>query len=226
MPESTNPDLKAVLAYDSLTHAEEILGRTHREDPDAVGDLGLLLIRQNAAVRDAELFLAGDTNNFTQTPEQWFDVVRKMGFEKILEDPIPRGQFNTKNIPEACSAWWRDGVLLWVDEFCGRVNSAHAYLFYTLNCIDDWAVLGGCTHGPLQPDNSNPVSKDARVGFKLAMADYEAHGTIHKQWPCIPHLWLLHHQDTKAEGYDYKAITTERITRFPECVQKVMSFIP
>ena len=228
MSESTNPELRAAIHYDPIGHAEEILGTSYR-DNEAVTGLGLLLIQKNRAIADAELLLAGDTNNFTQTPEQWFDVVRKMGFEKILEDPIPRGQFNTKGIPEACSAWWRDGVLLWVDEFCGSINSAKCHLFYTRNEVyqgGEHNVLAHSSYGFIQGTDILDVSKDARQGFKLSITDYEAHGTILKQWPKLPHLWLLHHQDTKVEGYDYKAISDARIARFPEHVQRAMSFIP
>jgi hypothetical protein len=49
-----------------------------------------------------------------------------------------------------------------------------------------------------------------------------ANGEFVNPWPALPFMWLLHHGDTKIEGYDYKAITDERIALLPENVLEGM----
>jgi hypothetical protein len=36
-------------------------------------------------------------------------------------------------------------------------------------------------------------------------------------------MWLLHYMDTKVKGYDYKAITADRIAMLPEDVRTAIS---
>lgn len=66
-------------------------------------------------------------------------------------------------------------------------------------------------------------SCDCREALRFRTAKLEQEGTILPVWEFRPWLWLLHHGDTKVEGYDHKKITAERIAMLPEYVRKAIT---
>ena len=45
-------------------------------------------------------------------------------------------------------------------------------------------------------------------------------GVFLKEWKKQPFLWLLHHGDTKVEGYNYEEINQKRLNLLPDYVKK------
>lgn len=63
---------------------------------------------------------------------------------------------------------------------------------------------------------------DCREALKFNINRLSENGTFVKKWKEQPFLWLLHHEDSKREGYDYKAINEEKIKMLPEDVQELI----
>ena len=60
---------------------------------------------------------------------------------------------------------------------------------------------------------------DCREAIVHNLTRLEQYGKFVEPWESAPFIWLLHHQDTEAEGFDYKAITQGRIANLPEFVR-------
>jgi hypothetical protein len=63
---------------------------------------------------------------------------------------------------------------------------------------------------------------DCREGFRHHLALLRKWGTFVKPWGGDTLLWLLHHGDTKIEGYNVDAINQQRIKMFPKVVQEAI----
>lgn len=63
---------------------------------------------------------------------------------------------------------------------------------------------------------------DAREAIRHNMERLEEFGKFVTPWTRQPFLYLLHYMDTKQDGYDYKAITAERIKMLPADVQSAI----
>lgn len=64
---------------------------------------------------------------------------------------------------------------------------------------------------------------DCREAVKTNILGLIDNGVFLPKWKKRPFLWLLHYMDTKTEGYDYEAITNERIAMLPEDVRKAIT---
>jgi hypothetical protein len=76
-----------------------------------------------------------------------------------------------------------------------------------------------------QDNGLRPVwsgSHDGREAIKNNIKMLAENGEFLKNWLDVPFLWLLHHMDTKAEGYDYETINKERISKLPPHVVECM----
>lgn len=63
---------------------------------------------------------------------------------------------------------------------------------------------------------------DCREALRHHLALLRKWGTFVKPWVGDMFLWLLHHGDTKVEGYDVDAINKQRIGMLPKAVQEVI----
>lgn len=61
---------------------------------------------------------------------------------------------------------------------------------------------------------------DCREAIKNNINLMVENGEFITQWKSQPFLWLIHHGDTKEEGYSYEAINKERLSKLPEDVRK------
>lgn len=89
---------------------------------------------------------------------------------------------------------------------------------------DEYAYPPQCSGGFYGDDRVFVGDYDIREAFAYRLNRMKETGTFAKQWPQSDFLWLLHWMDTKAEGYDYKAITAERLAMLPEHVQKAIAY--
>jgi hypothetical protein len=63
---------------------------------------------------------------------------------------------------------------------------------------------------------------DCRVALILNLQQLERNGKF-IAWIEPTFVWCLHHMDTKVEGYDYRAITRNRLSQCPEYVQQAIN---
>jgi hypothetical protein len=212
-----NTQLEEALAYDPIAEAEKITGLDARKH-NAVAWLGMSLMHKQREEKNALLFLNRDTNSWAQSLEEWTAVIVEMGFEEILCDEIPDTQ-------DKLRIYWRkaDGVLLVTDSYNGKsVNSATACFNYR----GPRDAMHKTSNGFVKEVDGVEVwagSRDAREGLRYALDAMTKAGQLLPVWVKRPWLWLLHYNYTKVEGYDYKAITEERISRLPEDVRKAIT---
>lgn len=63
---------------------------------------------------------------------------------------------------------------------------------------------------------------DCREALKFNINRMVENGTFLKKWKKKPFMWLLHHMDSKQEGYSYEEINEQRIKMLPEDVQELI----
>lgn len=212
-------EIDSLMRFDGISEVERVLGESYKGN-DAITWAGFTLQRQSDEKLSALLHLSRDTNSWDQSLEEWEEVIREMGFEMVLEDPIP----GTKDV---FRVWWNPSIsaLLHVDSYWDgeSVNGSTCH-FFVDQSVWNYHAFEGCSHGPVNgSDTIRYVSYDARRGLKRVLERFRESGCqFLTKWPETPFLWLLHYMDLKKEGYDYKAITAERISRLPENVRNAI----
>ena len=207
--------LEQALSFDMLAEAEKITGRSYKDD-DSTTWLGMALGMHNGVEKRALLEANNDTHS-SQPLAEWIAVVKSMGFHLLHEQEVP-------GTADKFRMWWKPGLLLVSDSYRGDkvVNGAKVYFNYRgprgsmYRCSSGWA-------GEQDGVDVWEGSYDAREGLRFALERMEAAGEFLPVWVKAPFLWLLHYADSKAEGYDYKAINAQRIALLPEEVRAAIS---
>lgn len=219
MPD-TNPELTEMLKFDSLDVAEKITGESYKENDDVTA-LGMLLMMGNNSIKDEMLTAAGDTTYGSDFATQ-LALFLEMGFEPVLVDPFDGTDYEGGVIKETYMILWHpDGLLAEMESYqVTRRNTAKVYYCWKPNpeIVDDgmWAMTS--SGGPFR-DGIWPGNHDAREGIKHNLENLRANGEFVTPWVADQFFWFLTYMDSKVEGYDYKAITDERISRLPQHVQ-------
>lgn len=199
-----NDKLKDALNYDSLVEAEKITGKSYKWD-DGTSALGFILMHDNAKKKAKLLEENKDTDNFNQTTSEWINVIMSMGFEQVYSADIP--ETDDKHY-----IFWCDGVLLNFDTYNKKsINSANAY-------FNSNTYVSGCS-GRTSKNGNFIGNVDAREGLRFHLDQMD----ILPIWEERPFIWLLNYMDTKVDGYDYKAINEERISKLPEHVRNAIT---
>jgi len=212
---STDRRVKEALEYDPLHEAERATGK-HWSESETTGFIGMALAMEHNRHK-AEVLSQADDTYMSQSLEQWLGVVERLGFEKMLDEPI-------EGTADRFRLFWRPGVLLKMDSYWDdkSVNSAGIALCFK----GDRNVLPSCSNGHACDVDGIPVwsvEKDAREGLRYFLAQIEAGGEILTKWPKRPFIWLLSYKDSKVEGYDYNAINEARIAKLPEHVRSAIN---
>jgi len=213
--QATDRCVKEALEYDPLHEAERATGK-HWSESETTGLIGMALALEHNRHK-AKVLAATDDTHFGQTLQQWNATIERLGFEKVLDEPI-------EGTGDRYRIWWRSGVLLSSDSYYDdtSVNSANAYLNYR----GPRDGMYGSSNGHIADVDGAPVwdcGKDAREGFRFFLTRLEASGEILPVWIKQPFLWLLHYKDSKQPNYDYKTISADRIARLPEHVRSALS---
>ena len=211
-----NIELLEVLHTDPLLSAEKLTGKSYKEDEDTMWT-GFGLMRIKGDIVKAELFARGDTV-FSNDLDRYQSIITDYGFELVLDIT-----FMSRDVEEHFYVYWHPyGLLLHFDTSQGvRVNGGKVQYCWKPTDPDanDWWWLissGGFRSGVWVGDH------DCREALIFHLENLRAKGEFVNPWPALPWMWLLHHGDTKVEGYDYKAINEERINMLPEYVQEGM----
>jgi hypothetical protein len=204
-----------VLSFDPLDTAERITGESYKNDKPTEA-LGFMFAIQHAARKRELLESLGDTYMSMKMPA-FLSLMESLSFALILAEDIP-------DSGDKLRIWWRDGVLIRADSYCGDdvINSGNAY--YNLSADDGACQYPGGSGGWYSDGNGGQVWSgyfDIREGMRHRLDELTSRGKFLPTWVKPPFLWL--HNDTKAEGYDHKAITASRIARLPAEVQAAIS---
>lgn len=211
-----NTELLEVLHIDPLGVAEGLTGTSYKEDEDTQW-LGFGIMQEKNSLVKAELLRRDDTVFFNDL-DRYERIITHYGFEQVLDVP-----FTSRDVEEHLYAYWHPyGLLLHFDTYKGvRVNGGKVQYCWKPADPDanNWWRLtssGGFYSGVWVGHH------DCREALIFNLENLFANGEFVNPWPALPFMWLLHHGDTKIEGYDYKAITDERIALLPENVLEGM----
>lgn len=205
--------LGEMLTFDPLGTAERITGSSIHDDGSPAIGLGLALSIQHNARKEAALYAAGDTT-FSDGLDRYLGIIEANGFERVLALPF-MGHDTQETLYVYAS---RDGLLLRFDTHQGdRVNGGSVY--YNWKPSDIATMHRHTSSGGFVTDEVWAGDHDAREALIFKMNTLRANGELVSPWVKRPSLWLLHYMDSKAEGYDYKAINEARISTLPQWVR-------
>lgn len=203
-----------LLRTDSLQQAEDITGESYKND-DATSALGMLIQMSKGRELDALLREAGDTT-FSNELDRYQSIIEGVGFEQALAVPFVSQWNRAENLFVYAR---RDGLLLVFDTFAtDRVNGGHLYYQWRPAIDDFWSVTSS---GGMRGDVWCGYH-DCREALLRKIKGLTDNGAFVAPWEHEEFLWLLHHGDTKVEGYDHRAITAERIAMLPEWVRQML----
>ena len=217
--------LDQLLAYDPLAEAEQILGRG--SEPAAW--LGMALAQQRGAALRDELASRGDTM-LTNQLSRYLSIVRDLGFEEVLCLPFTGRSWSDEPAPaeEFRIMAHRDGMLLAFDTYnTTAVNGAKVW--YNWRCRDaevGWRITSSGSYHRWDPETRSGTwvgDHDAREALRHKIQGLRDNGEFLARWERRPFMWLLHHMDTKQEGYDHHAINEARIALLPDWVQTMIT---
>jgi hypothetical protein len=208
-------NIEKVLSFDPLYAAEQLTGKSYKEDKDT-SMLGMVLAMDHAD-RKAKLLQSVGDSNWRMTTDEFIELAQRLGFVEILRERV-------EGTPDTFYLFWRKGILLRLESYSGGRSINRADLW--LNYKGPRSVLFGCSNGLAKKDSDgNPiwdVSVDVREGFHTILERLESAGEILDTWVARPFIWLLTYVDTKTD-YNYEQINEQRIAKLPEDVRKAIT---
>lgn len=221
MPKNT--ELEALLNFDPVAVAEDFHGG-ERNDASGMLALGIAMIHGEAKRAALE---AMDDTKFSNTMVDAIRIVEREGFQLLLTIPFKgKGYRDEPDTAEEFRIYWNPelSALLTMESYrTDSLNTGKVHFAWKANEGESvWPPQ--CSGGCRGDDMVFVGDYDIREAFVYRLNRMKETGTFVKQWPQKDFLWLLHWMDTKAEGYDYKAITAERLAMLPEYVREAMAY--
>jgi hypothetical protein len=214
-------DLDDLLKYDPLHEAEKITGIHYKDGGDGLDNptigIGLLLAQQNAKAKNAHLEELGDTT-FSNKLARYQSIITAFGFEKVLAD-----EWESRNGTETFFIYaHRKGLLLSFDTFNGSSVNGGKVLYNWRPSVPLDEIYGCTSSGGFANYDTDPVwvgDHDCREALIHNLNKLNNRGEFVTPWVKRPFLWLLHYDESKVPGYDYRAISEARVGRLPDWVQ-------
>lgn len=231
------------LAFDALADAEKITGESYKTDK-RTEMLGLGMFFLNNQLKEAMLLEAGDTPFSCEFNKQ-LAIALHEGFKVVLHDTFISNHKGDNGIPynETYMILWNPEGFLMTLESYRETSRNTAKLLYNLDLKEHVANKGttsGITSsGSFVFDTSKATKEnrygentyiwsgdhDAREGFRRTLGILRSANPL-PIWKNAPFLWLVNYAESNVDGYDYNAITNERIARLPQDVQDAIKGDP
>jgi len=221
---TTDEGLRHLLQTDALAVAETVTGKSYKED-DATQSLGFLMHIANGDAKRKALLERDDTT-FSTSLSRYQRIISNYGFREVLRIPF-EGRYG----PDTFFIYWHDdGLLLKFDTFGWdqdesepNVNGGKVHYCWRPNeDVNRWDLTNS---GQMTDSGVWAGDHDCREALIFNLEQLRANGEFVKPWVGRHFLWLLHYMDTKDDGYDYKAITTERAAMLPVDVREVIGSV-
>lgn len=217
-------ELDRLLAFDPLAAAERLVGEN-----EAATWLGMVLAQQRGEALREVLEARGDTQ-LTNHLSRYLAITRDLGFEEVLRMPFTGRSWSGEEPPAETFhvLAHRDGMLLAFDTF-GTTHVNGAKVWYNWRPRDaevGWRITSSGGYHGWDPETRTGTwvgDHDAREALRHKIQGLRDNGDFLSRWEKRPFLWLLHHMDTKTEGYDHHAINEERIAQLPEWVRRMIT---
>jgi len=222
---SVDQDLEGLLRFDPLDTAERITGR---RDDDTTW-LGMALAQRNGDAKRAALEQRDDTM-LSNGVDRYLRICGELGFEEVLRMPFQGRSWSGEEPPGETFhvLAHRDGMLLAFDTFNTKdVNGAKVWYNWRPRDADTahLCTSSGSYHAYDREARTGTWvgDHDAREALRHKIRRLRENGEFLSRWERRPFLWLLHHMDTKVDGYDHDAINAERIGMLPDWVRTMIT---
>lgn len=223
-----NERTKAILEFDPIATAEEIVGKRH-EQWDSNGDeaqlaLGLCFMANRE--KAAHLASLGDTH-FGISWEDFKAIATAYGFKPGFCQKFAGTGWGDKGVEEEEIIFFHEekGMILHAESYNGKdVNSAKVYCEVKTDETrekEQWAALNGCSFGG-NGNGTVEVNVDVREGFLFHLNALSEVFEFSKTWTKVPFLWFLNYMDTKDANYNYDNINNAKIKKAAPEVQKII----
>lgn len=226
MSTEESKNLGEILKKDPLHIAEQITGKSYKEDKDtSVLGMGLHI----AHTANKKQMLKNDKDSYMgMSYKLYIDLLEELGFKQILMVQF-ESQWNDR---DKFFVFWRDdGILLKFDTFSGETVNGGSF-FYNWKPNDIKEMGGATSSGGFddcghEDDHSKWVwygNHDCREAIRFHIKQLEEFGSFVTPWEKIPFLWLCHHGDKDKNGKqdNYKEIGLERSQKLPKRVLDVI----
>ena len=219
-----------LLNFDSLLVAEEMTGKSYKDD-EKTSKLGLLLHMELSKLKKEVLDGQGDTY-YSMPWKDWTKIALELGF-----NPIHKHSYQCFERQEIFNVWYhKDGIILrW--STCGdQIN--HAKMEYNWRpTIDDTSVSYQCLSSgqwDIPPEHAKDwdwfeASKctwigdhDVREAFVHKLKTLRKHGKFITPWVKTPHLWFIDYEQTQESPIRVDEINAQVIESFPQEVKDMM----
>jgi hypothetical protein len=211
--------LDDLLRTDPLADAERLTGKSYKDDESTMA-LGFLM-HLGHSERKATALQQADDSWFSMSLADTLALYDRLGFKEVLCDEFVGRTYSDEPAPtETFRVLWNPkGILAKVESY-GGIGRNSTTIFYNVRVrnVQD-RTWGYCISSGRLHDDVYVGYHDAREGVRRAIERWEEVGDFLPVWVERPFLWLLTYTDSDVEGYDYEAITAERISRLPQNVQ-------
>lgn len=218
---SENKIDEKLLNFDALDAAEVVTGKSYKDD-EKTANMGLFLHAAAGKAKAEMLTAAGDTS-LRNGLADYLRIIAAEGFEQMLRLPFTaKGYRDEPDRAEELHVHYHraDGILLVFDTY--RTNGVNGGHFFYNWRRKEGGSFGVVSSGHGRPDGIWAGHHDCREALRYHIRRLREEGSFVTPWVERPFLWLLHHGDTKVEGYNYKAINAERIAMLPEDVRAAL----
>lgn len=215
-----------LLRRDTIAETEEILGGKHwSKFDDGENSFMLLKAMCDNMEKAKHLKSIGDTYwNISWT--DFLTLLDKQGFVEALRYDIHHGD---NEVDEAIIYYHpQKGLVLWAESYWNKksINGGKVYGFIKYD-KNDWENIGralhGCSHGPTKTAKElMHFDKDIREGLVYTLDRIGGQAEFISKWPERPFLWFVDYVEDDVPGYDYKAITAEKISRCPKELRDIV----
>ena len=223
-----NEKTKAILGFDPIATAEELLGKPH-EQWDAEGNdakLALGLCFAESQEKRAHLSSIGDTH-LGISWEDFKAIATAYGFKPGFCQTFSGTGWGENGVEEEEIIFFHEekGLILHAESYNGKdVNSAKVYCEVKVDENrekEQWAALNGCSFGG-NGNGTMEVNVDVREGFLFHLNALSDVFDFSKCWTKVPFLWFCNYMETSEPNYDYEKINREKIKKCSAEVQKII----
>ena len=208
-------DISEALKFDPLAAAETITGHSYKDDADTM-TIGMALGMAHNKAKAAAL--RDSLDSYYNMPfADALDLFADLGFAEVLHDNFA----GTYGPEEYVILWHPDGILATCESYMGDRNNSSKILYNYRH--HDGRYPSGLTSSGHMFGEVWVGDHDAREGVRHNLDALRAEGEFLPVWVERQFLWLLTYMDSKVEGYDYQAITAERVNRLPENVRRAIT---
>ena len=227
-PPSENKVRKA-LKFDPLAKAEEITGKSYKEDK-TTESLGVALHFLGSKAKEQMLQASGDSY-FNMEYAKFLKLALEMGFSEVLSDTFDGNDGKKETFK---LLWNPSGLLLKAESFswpdCTHVNSSNIYFNWEPNSEISNPDIG--YSGGYEKNGEKLILVghfDTREGMKTNLNCLLEDGRLVVPWFKSPSLFLLTYGEQKSLPEDYKSrcklydeVNALRVERLPTYVRRGM----